>query len=139
MTLVPTEHDEQRAVINWAVNYAALRWSHLCLPDKRFPLAAIPNGGDRHVAVAARLKAEGVSAGMPDLFLAVPTVHASVSRPGMHGYCGMFVEMKRRKGGRVSAVQSAWHEYLARQGYRVVVARGSDEAIEAITDYLEGA
>lgn len=75
--------------------------------------------------VAAKMKAEGVRAGVPDLFL-------PVARQGFHG---LWIELKSAKG-RVTTVQAAWHERLRAQGYRVVVCRGWCEARDEIVKYL---
>ena len=91
-------------------------------------LFAIPNGGQRNIVTAAQLKAEGVRAGIPDLFLAVPR----------HEAHGLFVEMKKAKGGRVSEKQSAVMEMLAEQGYTWAVCHGWTEAKRAIESYLCG-
>ena len=81
----PTEHQEQVALIHWAKMRSAT------LPELGL-LFAIPNGGERHLFVAKKLKAEGVKPGTPDLCL-------PVARGGYHG---LFIEMKRMKGGRVT-------------------------------------
>lgn len=91
-------------------------------------LFAVPNGGQRNVIVAARMKAEGVRAGVPDLFLAVPAF----------GYNGLFIELKKPKGGRVSDSQTEFISELSEQGYRVTVCHGFIEAKQAIENYLMG-
>ena len=54
------------------------------------------------------------------------------------GTCpGLFIEMKRRRGGRVSTEQQAVMENLTSAGYSCVVARGWEEAREAIERYLD--
>lgn len=117
------EHTEQVHVIKWARfmqetrGYTALRL-----------LFAVPNGGHRNRVTAAKMQGEGVKSGVPDLFLPAP-------RAPWHG---LFIEMKIRKGGTVSPNQRLWLEELRRAGYAVVVARGSDEAIEALKNYLAG-
>jgi hypothetical protein len=109
---VPTEHEEQREVV---------RWFRQTYPGVR--IFAIPNGGARGISQAARLKAEGVSAGVPDLFI---PAHS------------LWVEMKRRKGGTVSKDQKDWIEYLESAGHRVIVSRGADEAKEGISQAMSG-
>lgn len=116
-----TEHAEQSALIKWA------SLARATIPELN-NLFAIPNGGMRHHVVAAQLKAEGVSPGVPDLFLAWPA----------HGAHGLFVEMKRRVGGRLSDAQITWRERLTKCGYRVRVCKGWEEAKEAIITYLKG-
>lgn len=118
---VSSEHDEQVMVIQYCDLMAKRN------PDYGL-IFAIPNGGQRSVITAALLKAEGVKKGVPDLFLPVPK--------GI--YCGLFLEMKRRKGGRVSKEQVGWLANLMSRGYKCVVARGFDEAREAIEIYMEG-
>jgi hypothetical protein len=103
---IPTEHEEQVAFVTWfRLNY----------PDVR--IIAIPNGGARHPKTAADLKAEGVSPGVPDLF--VPA-------------WSLWIEMKRRKGGHLSKEQTDWIAYLRVCGYNCIVARGAEDAIEQL-------
>ena len=45
--------------------------------------------------------------------------------------------MKRAVGGTVSQEQSEWIEYLNARGYKAVVCRGYQNAIETIGDYLK--
>lgn len=117
---MPTEHEEQRAVIQWA-HVHGRAWPELDL------LFAIPNG-TYTASVKARKKAvaEGVRKGVPDLFL-------PVARGGKHG---LFIEMKRRKGGSLEPEQRQWLTWLAAQGYATHRCNGSDEAIQVISDYL---
>jgi hypothetical protein len=103
------------------------------LHEARFPelrlLHAIPNGGARNKIVAAKMKAEGVKAGVPDYCLPVP-------RGGFHG---LYVELKRVKGGRVETDQREWLEALETQGYRTAVAKGWEQAWGVVREYLEAA
>lgn len=94
-------------------------------------LFAIPNQG------AARLKnlqTEGVMKGVPDLFLA----HAQCDSESRVRYCGLFIELKRRKGGKLSMEQISWLSKLTAEGYCAQVAYGWDEAREQILRYLKG-
>ena len=52
-------------------------------------------------------------------------------------YHGLFIEMKRQKGGKVSDAQKAWISALIDQGYLAVVCYGWKDAAELIEDYLE--
>jgi len=76
-----SEHAHQAALISWwAIAHKAFG-----LPE--YALLAIPNGGMRNKAVAGKLKAEGVRAGIVDLVL-------PVSRKGYHS---LWIEMKQRQ------------------------------------------
>lgn len=108
---------------------AAIRWWRLA-GHKLSPgglLFAIPNGGRRDAITGARLRDEGVLAGVPDLMLAVPA----------HGKAGLFIEVKAPKGGRVSRTQMEVMAKLEASGYAVAVAKGSKEIIESIERYLK--
>ena len=113
--LTPTEHIEQVTLITW---YRRTYKNEL--------LIAIPNGGKRHIKTAISMKQEGVSKGFPDLFLPVPNSK----------FHGLFIEMKRQKGGTISKEQKAWFEYLNSVGYQAVVCKGFLEAKEIIECYL---
>ena len=116
---IPSESQEQQNVISWA------QWSTGRYPELEY-LHHIPNGGARSKATAGRLRAEGVKPGVPDLHLPVP----------LGGYHGLYIEMKRRKGGTVSDEQKRWINFLLLHGYAVYVCKGADEAITVIENYL---
>ncbi len=110
-------------------------------------LFAIPNGaklpysrgadGQRFSRQGAILKQEGLKAGVPDMFLPVPrTFRRAGARPV--AWHGLFVELKREKGGRLQDSQREWHYFLRRQGYACAVAYGHQQAYEIIIAYLEG-
>ena len=90
---------------------------------------AIPNGGQRSITEAVRLKAEGVLAGVPDQFLARADASSN----------GLFIEMKRVKGAKISAKQRSVMEVLKHEGYTVLVAYGCDEAWPYVEQYLKDA
>lgn len=116
---VPLEEDEQIALFRWAA------WQANSTPELRL-LYHVPNGGSRHKAEAARLKAAGVKSGVPDICLPVPRA----------GYHGLYIELKRQKGGRISPEQTEWIAALIKQGYCAAVCRGWEAAREEILRYL---
>ena len=115
--MLSSEHDEQVALIRWAELSG--------LPELQL-LFAIPNGGQRHPAVARKLRDEGLKPGVPDLCL-------PVARGNYHG---LFIEMKVGRN-KPTASQSQWIRELCRQGYRVEVCYGYDEARVVIENYLK--
>ena len=113
-----SEHIDQCLVVEWYRRQ---------YPKQANLLFAIPNGGDRHIATAVKLKREGVLAGVSDLFLMIPA----------GGYHGLFLEMKA-KGGRVSDAQKAFIQSALDMGYQAQVAFGFSEAQIVIQNYLQG-
>ena len=120
------EHREQVALFTWAT-YARVEHAELDL------LFAVPNGGHRHGTVAAKLRAEGVRPGVPDVCL-------PVARCGKGGQCynALWIEMKA-PGGRLRPAQRRWRDLLARHGGAYRVCRSWVEAREVTLDYLGGA
>lgn len=116
-----SEHMEQCEVMEWARRKV---WDKSC-PELDL-LFAIPNGGHRNKLTGARLKAEGVKAGVSDLFL-------SVARWGLHG---LYIEMKQESKGKLSPAQQTWRDLVQEQGYGFVCCHGAAEAIEALSVYL---
>jgi hypothetical protein len=101
-TVLNSEHLEQVRLVSW------FRRQY---PDTR--ILAIPNGGIRSASQGASLKAEGVSAGVPDL--QIPA-------------WSLWVEMKRSTGGTVSPAQKDWIAYLESIGHTVIVGMGFEDA-----------
>lgn len=112
-----TEHDEQVRLIRWCDSHSDPRlasiYSHL-------------NGMRTSIGTARKHKLAGARKGIPDLFLPIPS-------RGLHG---LYIEMKRSKGGTLSREQKQWIAALKSQGYEAVVCKGCDSAIETITQYL---
>lgn len=116
---IPTEHDEQKALFSW-----------LAVMEHKYPelafVFAVPNSAKRNPKTAQYMKSEGMKAGVPDIVIPIP-------RGRFHG---MFVEMKRRKGGKISVEQNAWLQGLYDLGYYAVICYGWDEARSEIENYL---
>lgn len=75
---------------------------------------------------ATKLKEEGVLAGVPDVFVAEP----------MGRFAGLWVEMKRQSGGRVSKEQEAVQRLLKQRNYEVAVCLGCEDAWEKFEAYM---
>jgi hypothetical protein len=106
----PSEHSEQVGFINWfRVQYPKVL------------IFAIPNGEKRSITVAKRLKAEGVVRGIPDLFI-----------PEWR----LWVEMKRKTGGRLSTEQKSMINYLQNIGYAVIVGIGAGDASRQVLEFV---
>nr|DAF35420.1 MAG TPA: Nuclease [Caudoviricetes sp.] len=93
------------------------------LPDKL--LFAVPNGGSRHIAEAASLKRQGVTAGVSDVILLIPK----------KGYASLCIEFKTKKG-----IQSDEQKEFQRQAEncrsKYVIVRSAKQGIDALKEYL---
>ncbi len=98
----PSEHEEQVGFVRWFRD-----------TFKGVLIYAIPNGGHRAMNVGKDLKDEGVVPGIPDLH--VPA-------------WGLWIEMKRVKGGKLSDAQMDMIRYLEGIGHSVIVGNGAREA-----------
>lgn len=112
-----SESEEQQALIKW--------WRSQ-YPNLSMLLFHIPNGGLRNIKTAARLKSEGVVAGVADLFLAIPA----------SGYHGHFIEMKNRRG-KQSEAQKKFGNEVQKQGYLYSICYSWKEAADLISSYLK--
>lgn len=126
-----TEHAEQSNLIYWARCqenlYPPLAWLH-----------AIPNGaklpwrrdgqGRRYSPEAAKLKAEGLTPGVCDLFLPFPA----------RGYHGFYIELKAP--GKLNEVRDGQREFMAyveSVGYLAQVHDSMESARDALVWYLD--
>ena len=119
------EDDHQKALMQWA---KVTRLRGIILADF---LIAIPNGGKRKLKEAARMKAQGVKAGVSDLFLALPA----------NGACGLWIELKApktttTKAGKPSQSQIDWLERMSQVGYAARLCYGWEAAKVTIQEYL---
>lgn len=112
------EDTEQMGVIDWA------NWNTNRFPELQL-LFHVPNGGKRSATEAARFKAMGVKAGVPDLCLPVPR----------GGYAGLYIEMKYGKN-KPTDNQKQWIADLKAQGYKVEVCWSGEDATWLLENYL---
>jgi hypothetical protein len=117
-----TEDNHQAAFFCWA----ALPEVQTHFPEFRELLFAIPNGGERNIKVAAKLKATGTKRGVSDIFLAVPR--------GI--YHGLWIELKK-VGGKASTEQLRFIDAARSAGYAACVVVGWEAARDATVSYMQ--
>lgn len=110
---IPTEQQEQIKLAAW-------------LRKMGIKFTASANGGSRNLIEAVKFKRMGVSAGFPDIEIPLPS--------GSHH--GLYIELKRVNGSKVSKEQVEWLEYLRNQGYYADIAYGFEEAKAMVLHYL---
>ena len=110
-----SEHQTQAAFIRW------LEWQHIEGMDTAH---AIPNGGDRHVHVGAKLKAEGVKPGVPDWYW--PEARG--------GFIGLAIEFKDGSGVPTKE-QRERIDALQRAGWCVVICWDWTAAARTVQGY----
>jgi hypothetical protein len=122
----PTERQEHDKVVSWA---------RLMVETGQEPRLRFLRSGFEGIrltmGVRMQVKRQSIATGCPDLFLAVPMWYAT--RDPSHG---LFVELKRLKGGTVSSEQAIMIGDLQSFGYKAIVCRGADHAISEIKRYL---
>lgn len=94
----PSEHFEQVTVVR-VLDRAGIAYF------------AVPNGGERKLREAVKLKREGVTEGAPDLVMV--KLAPNNMRPTM-------IEMKKKTGARYSPAQLALHETARLEGWNVL-------------------
>jgi len=113
------ERPHQVALIKWV---RSIKGTY---PELKL-LYAVPNGGDRNLYVARKLKAEGVRAGVTDLCLPA----------ARRGYHGLYLEMKSEEGVATKE-QKDFLRGVMEEGYCAVIAHGFDEARCVLEWYIE--
>lgn len=108
------------------IQSAFLEWLSLQYPKIMQVTFSIPNGGDRSISYACRLKREGLLPGVPDIMIAYPF--------GL--FHGLFIEFKS-KTGKLSDPQKEIIPRLRNQGYKVEVVKGNwEDGITVLKKYL---
>src|SRR5258708_11190915 len=117
--ITPTEHAEQVEFFKFWRRFAAVHNlpAQLCF--------AIHNASKLTDGGRIWKYAEGLVAGVSDIFLAIP-------RDQFHG---LFIEMKRRPNS-VSVAQADFQGAVTVQGYLAVTSYTCEDAIREVKDYL---
>ena len=105
---------------------ACVQWFRAQHPKYRHNLFAVPNGGRRDKVTGAKLKAEGVLAGVADLIL--------LKSNASHG--ALLIEMKTGSG-KQSEVQGHWQRAIEKDGYKYVLCRSLEDFMREINVYLK--
>ncbi|MCL2596246.1 MAG: VRR-NUC domain-containing protein [Paludibacter sp.] len=108
------EHNLQVGCINW-----------FRLQYPKYIIYAIPNGGQRNAIVAAKMKAEGVLSGTPDLCIPV----------AKGGYHALYIELKVGKN-KPTNNQISVMEKLQNEGYKCEVCYSFDEFQKIVAEYM---
>lgn len=92
-----------------------------------------PNGGRVSQREAARRKARGVAAGVPDLVFTKPPPNGVLRGAGpWRGYPDCAALELKKPGGRLSKAQTVWLEIHRKRGWAVAVSFSEDEAIRIL-------
>ncbi|WP_151812561.1 VRR-NUC domain-containing protein [Acinetobacter bereziniae] len=115
----PQETDLQKDLIK---TLKLIRYKGRSLRDFVY---AVPNGGYRTKRNASTLKAEGLTAGIPDL-------HCFVA---VHPYHSLYIEMKTETGDLTES-QESMIPMLRQEGHKVVICRSTQSALDELFKYL---
>lgn len=101
-------------------------WFRYMYPHLAPLFFAVPNGGKRNKAEAAIMKAEGITAGVSDLILNIPSGR----------YTQLAIEMKDCTGTQSSA-QKRYQRYAQAVGIKYIICRDFGTFTVQVKDYLE--
>lgn len=107
----PLESAEQIAIV------ARLR-------KEKIPFYSVPNGSDVEPHHRIKMVKEGLEAGVSDLVI-------------LKHKDALYLEMKRREGGKWGDDQKAWKEKVEALGFTYELAKGAKEAWQKIQEFLK--
>lgn len=120
MTSTPTTRISEARI-----QAACVTWFKNTYRQHRTLFYQIKNDGKKHKAAASADTATGLTAGIPDTFLAIPR----------EPYHGLYIEFKR-PGQNLSPAQKKVIPQLQAQGYAVGVVDNETQFRELVTNYL---
>lgn len=120
MKTFPSEHEIQTAFVEWA------HYNERRIPQLKLAFA-VPNGGQRHAAIAAKLKAEGVRKGVPDYLIPCKSWNDR--------YIGLAIEFKAHYG-RQTPDQESYSMKLVEAGWYYIVCKTVQEGMNIVEDYF---
>lgn len=131
----PSEHQIQCAIVEWSTKVFVDHPSGGKVLLRPY-LIKIPNEGKRSWAHGKKMKAEGLTRGVSDLFLAIPRRKQSLISASVYiEKCGLWLEIKK-KGKKPSPEQCEFLYAMREIGYHADWKDTVDEGIQAIKDYL---
>lgn len=98
------------------------QWAYNTYPELRGCIFSVPNGGTRNKIEAMKMKATGLTPGIPDLLLIYPVFTA--------------FELKSEIG-ILSPAQKKIHEIWANKGVKVHIVRSVDEFQKIIINLIK--
>jgi len=113
------DHYRRQTKDEHSLQVLILRHLHMAKRDKDTIAFAIPNAGRRSLRMGAKMKAEGMTKGAPDLCILLPK--------GRTGW----IECKTMKG-RQSDEQMGFEARCKRLGHYYALVRNIDEALDAL-------
>jgi len=116
LRLKNSEHDFQVSIFDYV---------NKVLPALRPYMFAIPNGGARHVVVAVKLKKEGVTKGVYDIFISIPNLTAH----------GLYIECKAGKN-LLTKEQEGFRDRMREIGYICEECRSIEDFIVVLENYF---
>jgi len=119
--LVPSEHEESVMLAQW-LDFKNLLYSKI--PSETY----ITGWKQKH-----KNTEEGVHKGVPDYIIIINASQCSLNRSVI-----LFIELKKKKGGKISEEQKKWIEELNKVAdVEAHVCKGSCEAIKIISELLK--
>ncbi len=103
-------------------DYARLLYFH---PPNELMVKGLPD--KQKWRILSKLKKMGLKAGVPDFVILTKPPFRPEAR-------SVFIELKRKKGGRVTPAQDKWHRALVTEGHIVIIARGFDDALKRMEE-----
>ena len=115
MEIEPLEEDEQATLVDWV----ELRgWKFTAIPNSNYTTS---------IKQKTKNYRQGLRGGLPDLLIILP------EKKGL-----VFLEMKRRKTGKISPKQKEWIDALNEvDGVCATVCRGAEEGIEFLENLIQ--
>jgi hypothetical protein len=112
---VNSEYVEQVQFVKW-----------LSLKHSNVLFSSSAGGMRTSIGTACKMKSMGYRKGCPDIMIFEPNTQ----------YRGLFIELKKEKGGQVTPEQKQWIELLNQRGYFAMVCKGAEEAKKVVEMYF---
>jgi len=132
-TINASEHQIQCAIVEWA-RLTPINVGKTTMGKIGDYLIKNANEGKRSFSLAKKMKKEGLTSGVSDMFFAFP-INIGKLNKFICPTPGLWIEVKSKKG-KLSESQKIWIERMRYIGYQCVVINTVEEGMQAIKNYL---